>query len=167
MSGDGRDPIPRLLPGEPLPARAYTPGLTPRPAEEDRPATPPCDPPRWRDCHAYLRGIDLFNHGFYWEAHEAWEEVWNGLGRKGPAADLMKALIALAAAGVKVRQRRPRGVASHAARAAALLDGLAGTGPRLMGLDLTPVARAAAALAASPPDWDGARIALPFRLLPA
>jgi uncharacterized protein len=24
----------------------------------------------------YLRGIDLFNSGSYWHAHEAWEEVW-------------------------------------------------------------------------------------------
>ncbi|MER9007639.1 DUF309 domain-containing protein [Mesorhizobium sp. M0862] len=21
-------------------------------------------------------GIDLFNHGYYWEAHEAWEPLW-------------------------------------------------------------------------------------------
>ncbi len=23
-----------------------------------------------------LRGADLFNRGLYWEAHEAWEELW-------------------------------------------------------------------------------------------
>ncbi|TGQ49534.1 DUF309 domain-containing protein, partial [Mesorhizobium sp. M1C.F.Ca.ET.210.01.1.1] len=22
-------------------------------------------------------GIDLFNHGYYWEAHEAWEPLWH------------------------------------------------------------------------------------------
>jgi predicted metal-dependent hydrolase len=24
----------------------------------------------------YLHGIELFNSGKYWEAHEAWEEIW-------------------------------------------------------------------------------------------
>ena len=29
---------------------------------------PPPDPVRWLDCRPYLYGIDLFNHGYYWEA---------------------------------------------------------------------------------------------------
>lgn len=46
----------------------------------------------------YLRGIDLFNHGFYWESHEAWEAVWISAGRRGSVADFLKALIKVAAA---------------------------------------------------------------------
>jgi hypothetical protein len=50
---------------------------------------------------AYLRGIDLFNFGYWWESHEAWEGLWRACGRRGPAADFLKGLIKLAAAGVK------------------------------------------------------------------
>jgi hypothetical protein len=57
----------------------------------------------------YLRGIDLFNHGFYWESHEAWEAVWISAGRRGSVADFLKALIKVAAAGVKAREGREAG----------------------------------------------------------
>jgi uncharacterized protein len=25
---------------------------------------------------AFGWGLDVFNHGYYWEAHEAWEGLW-------------------------------------------------------------------------------------------
>jgi hypothetical protein len=28
------------------------------------------------DSDAFLWGLDLFNHGYCWEAHEAWEGLW-------------------------------------------------------------------------------------------
>jgi predicted metal-dependent hydrolase len=73
---------------------------------------------------AYLYGLDLFNHGYYWEAHEAWESQWHAAGRHGPAADFLKALIKLAAAGVKAREGRAAGVRQHAQRAERLLRGV-------------------------------------------
>ena len=76
----------------------------------------------WRNNKAWLWAIDLFNQGFYWEAHEAWEGLWHAAGRRGPTADLLKGLIKLAAAGVKARECRPEGVKLHAARAAELLE---------------------------------------------
>jgi predicted metal-dependent hydrolase len=64
-----------------------------------------------------LRGIDLFNHGYYWEAHEEWEGLWQVCGKQGILATFLQGLIKLAAAGVKVRQQRPRGVRIHSSRA--------------------------------------------------
>ena len=61
--------------------------------------------PRW------LYALDLFNGGWYWEAHEAWEAVWNALGRTTPEARFVQGLIHLAAAAVKVREGKPNGVA--------------------------------------------------------
>ena len=46
-----------------------------------------------------LYGIDLFNHGFYWEAHEAWEGLWIACARRGPTATYLQAFITAAAAG--------------------------------------------------------------------
>jgi sugar phosphate isomerase/epimerase len=85
----------------------------------------PLIPHQWRSNREYLYGIDLFNHGYYWEAHEAWEAVWQVVGRSGVEATWLKGLIKLAAAGVKAREGNPRGVARHARRAAELFGEVA------------------------------------------
>ncbi|MBD3274276.1 MAG: DUF309 domain-containing protein [Candidatus Marinimicrobia bacterium] len=33
----------------------------------------------WQTSDAYKFGFDLFNFGYYWEAHESWEEIWQQL----------------------------------------------------------------------------------------
>lgn len=73
--------------------------------------------------HHYEHGRRLFDAGYYWEAHEAWEHLWILLGRRGPAAETIKGLIKLAAAGVKVLEGRPTGAERHATRAVELLSG--------------------------------------------
>ncbi len=112
-----------------LPQYTYVPGQTPHPVSDPRghsfgfPAEPtePLDPlhpersPRW--CEA----VGLFEGGYYWEAHEAWESLWHAAGRSGPVADFLKALIKWAAAGVKVREGRPEGTRRHCRRAAELI----------------------------------------------
>lgn len=124
----GTRAIPRLMPNEPFPPYSYVPGQSPHPISDPRghsygkeiePPELPA-PEKWRGCPVYLYGLDLFNHGYYWEAHEAWESLWHVSGRKGTAADFLKALIKLAAAGVKHRAKQPAGVRSHACRAAKL-----------------------------------------------
>ncbi len=42
------------------------------------------------------RGIELFNAGRYWDAHEAWEEAWMP-DRNGPDGGFYKGLIQVAA----------------------------------------------------------------------
>ena len=114
--------IPPRLTAYALPATAYVPGRSVRSAVAGGGGPHPAvgdlaQMHRW--------AIDLFNHGYYWEAHEAWEAIWIALGRRGAQADFIKALIKLTAAGVKLRQRRPRGAVRHARRAAELFAGCA------------------------------------------
>ncbi len=78
-------------------------------------------PDAWLSSGDYCWAIDLFNQGYYWEAHEAWEQLWIAAGRSGTVADFLKGLIKLAAAGVKLREGNPRGVKRHAVRAGELL----------------------------------------------
>src|ERR1700758_4469822 len=121
--------IPRLLPERAFPPYAFVPGRLPHPHTDPAGhsfgvAPLPADPLEegdWQRCRDYLRGIDLFNHGYYWEAHEAWEGLWHACGRTGLTADFLKGLIKLAAAGVKARAGNPGGARSHARRAAELL----------------------------------------------
>jgi hypothetical protein len=121
----------------------------------------------WESSDAYLRGFDLFNAGYYWEAHEAWEALWHAHGRTGAVAWIVQALIKLAAAGVKIRERRPAGVRTHATRAAALLERAREAGGRYQaGLDLDSVADRARQVADHPPEHTGpreARVARVFR----
>jgi predicted metal-dependent hydrolase len=119
---------PRLLPDEPLPPYTYIPGQAPHPVSDPqghwfgRPfvVPTPLDSQRWYESSTYLHGLDLFNHSFFWEAHEVWEGLWHAAGRKGTTADFLKGLIRLAAAGVKHLANNPQGVKSHASRAAQL-----------------------------------------------
>ncbi|HEX8201303.1 MAG TPA: DUF309 domain-containing protein [Isosphaeraceae bacterium] len=159
-----------MSPEEPLPPYAFVPG-GPWPHPTSSPAGHAFGRPQvtaapivdddWRRSADYLRGVALFNAGYYWEAHESWERLWHAHGRSGPTADLLKALIKLAAAGVKVRQGQPAGVASHALRAAALLERVrTRAGDRQLGLDLGAWIEVARGIAAEPPadPWPGARV---------
>jgi uncharacterized protein len=100
----------------------------------------------------YLRAVALFNAGYYWEAHEVWEVLWHAAGRHGPTADVLKALIKLAAAGVKVREGRENGVRTHSGRAALLFASAAEQGgPIQLGLNLHLWALRSRELAQNPP----------------
>jgi len=148
MTKSSISPPPRLVPERPFPPYAYIPGRTPHPTRDpdghsygagpESPAPPA--PQDWRACRDYLYGIDLFNHGFYWEAHEAWEGLWIACGRQGTTATFLQALINLAAAGFKARWGNARGMRANAGTALRLFKAAASqigpAGPRYMGLDV-------------------------------
>ena len=155
---------PRYAPERPFPPYAFTPGRAPHPRSDPeghsfgRPEPEPerLDLARWRDSEEYLFGIDLFNHGYYWEAHESWESLWLAAGRHGPTAEFLKGLIKLTASALKVRLEQPEGAQRHARNAIAHLESAAAaTGSRwLAGLDIDcaqAIARRLEALAAAEP----------------
>lgn len=55
-----------------------------------------------------LRGVELFNRGEYWHAHEVWEEEWTP-DRKGPDSGFYKGLIQVAAGCLHYTRRNRRG----------------------------------------------------------
>lgn len=132
MSSDRKTPPGRYLPARPFPPYAYVPGQGPHPVRDPaghshgdaNPAVSAVDPAAWRDCPVFLYGVDLFNHGYFWEAHESWEALWHAYPAESEAAKLLQALIKLAAANVKRREGRPRGVERHAGKCRTLLSGL-------------------------------------------
>ncbi len=171
----------RLVPGEPLPPYSYVTGRYPHPTRDPAghsfghaPLAPAAiDSGRWQASRAYLFGCDLFNYGYYWEAHEVWESLWQASGRRGMTADFLKALIKLAAAGVKSREGRAEGVRRHAARAAQLLEGVRkGVDDKeYLGLDLDWLVEMVSQLEARPVVGKSPRtpveIVFGFRLWPA
>ena len=158
------------MPGGPWPH----PRSSPRGHSYGRVETPPepIAPGGWASSQAYTTGIALFNAGYYWEAHEVWESLWHAHGRRGAVADLLKALIKLAAAGVKARERQPHGVTVHANRAANLIRATQqALGPIVLGLNLVECEAFAEGVAAAP-TLDAAAadvpvsVVFPFRLEP-
>lgn len=149
---------PRLIPNRPFPPYTHIPGATPHPVGDpaghsfgrQESACSPPDPANWRACDPFLWGVDLFNAGYYWEAHEAWEAAWIAAGRSGPTADFLKALIKLAAAGVKLYEQNPAGARRHLRRARDLFQRVRAALPpnagRMFGLNVPALGESAARL---------------------
>lgn len=96
----------------------------------------PLDPRLPGENEDYLYGIDLFNHGYFWESHVWWEAIWNEAGRKGELADFLKGLIKLAAGGVKINLAEEDVSIGHIDRALELLAPIAENHPSYAGLDM-------------------------------
>lgn len=98
------DEAPPRYSERPLPLQRYLPGRTPRPripetagaeaAARFEGASP------WSG-DAFLHGVDLWNHRYFWEAHETWEDPWRAAGREAPLGLFLQGLILLAAAALK------------------------------------------------------------------
>ncbi len=97
-----------------FPAYAYTPGRDPHPRTDPRGhsyrlpgATTPQmtyrPPESWRDCPDYLYGCDLYNHAYWWEAHEVWEGLWHLAPRVGMQRRFLQGLIQLSIGHLKLR----------------------------------------------------------------
>src|SRR5262245_41358414 len=118
----------------PLPPYTYVPGRTPHPVsspEGHMRGHAPLDvgdPARWWNGEAFRTGLTLFNHGYYWEAHEAWEAVWKALPRNGTDSLFVKGLIKLAAGGVKCMEGNVAGAQRHFRRSVELINAGARTG---------------------------------------
>lgn len=148
---------PRLLPERNFPGYAYQPGKNPHPVRNPLGHSYRSEPltvvtvEESLSSHVFRWGIDLFNHGYYWEAHEAWEPLWHAAKRSAQHRLFFKGLILLAAAGVKIREGKRVAAMRHATRAAALFRQVALLPSRLFeaAIGMTPDALAIEAEAAS------------------
>lgn len=114
---------PPRLTREPLPAYRHLPGDTAHPVrhpEGHSHEEETAEPEGTVSEHA-LRGADLYNRWYFWEAHEAWEQAWILAGRQGRAADLVQGLVQVAAAMLKTRLGNRRGAMRLADRGMDLL----------------------------------------------
>ena len=121
------DPSPPRRSVLPLPGRRHLPGEGPHPAAEGFVAVADWD---W--------ACDLFDHRYYWEAHEAWEAAWAPLRRTSPEARFLQGLICGAAFVIKHHQGRHGGAARLLERARDHLTvATAALGPRPRGIDVS------------------------------
>ncbi len=107
------------------------PGLDPHPLKDPRGhrAPPPSPPDRWR------YGLDLFDHGYLWEAHEVLEQMWKALPVRSPERDLAQAIILAAASLLRAHLGDDRSASALCARAVALLVRVSPATARAHGVD--------------------------------
>ena len=147
------DPGDRNIPRysrRPFPVYRYVPGLHPHPhrdpaghSYQPQPALnrhAPWRPRDWRTLDDWVFGVDLFNHFYFWEAHEAWEGLWAAVPRETAPSRMLQGLIQIAAALLKTHMRVLAGARVLSAEGLEKLRRAALAEPRLLGLDLGEVA---------------------------
>ena len=162
--GETYDARVRYAPARAFPSYAYLPGRDPHPTRDPRGHSPAQSkggssenasyfpPSSWSENEEYLFGVDLYNHGFLWEAHEAWENLWHLAKADADQAGFLQGLIQCSAASLKIPMEQPNGLAKLAEIGTARLEEVARrAGPRFMGLDLPPFVRDFRAFVASAP----------------
>ncbi|HAD03325.1 MAG: hypothetical protein A2091_13405 [Desulfuromonadales bacterium GWD2_61_12] len=108
---------------------------------QDEEYLPGFTPDDWATCEIYLYGIDLFNHGYWWEAHEAWETVWLAAGQRSTrCGTFVQGLIQLAGAQLKRFIHEPVGAQSLTEHGCAKLARVAGV---YLGIDVAALIAAA------------------------
>jgi predicted metal-dependent hydrolase len=96
------------------------------------------------------KGLELFNAGLFWEAHEAWESAW--LVEGGDVRQMLQGLIQIAAGYFKALvHRRPRAAAKLLASGLAKLEPIPDS---LAGLRLEPLRRAVATTIDEAQGWE-------------
>lgn len=131
----------RLRPNRPFPSYAFIPGKSIHPNKEGGHSFNEdelhCHPIDEKHMDDFYFGLDLLNHGYYWESHVLFEALWNAHHRRGPVADLLKALIKIGAAFIKKELGQTAATHGHFQRALELLRSLQREGHKtLINLDL-------------------------------
>ena len=116
-----------------FPRYRFLPGRQPHPTAhpDGHSYHPPDDPPvaveykpadQWRESVDYLYGCDLYNHGYWWEAHEAWEGLWQLTDKKGSQGQFLQGLIQVSACHLQLEQGHLRGVERLRTSSAGYID---------------------------------------------
>ena len=101
-----------------FPLYRYRPGENPHPTEHvqghsyEKAEKPILNssPENWVANEAYLFGVDLYNHFYWWEAHEAWEGIWKTVPRRSLMSHHLQGLIKISAAFLKWHEHNRAGV---------------------------------------------------------
>ena len=147
---------PRYAPQRPFPPYRFVPGLNPHPVSHPqghsyrggaREAPPPrFAPERWRENVEFLHGCDLYNHAYWWEAHEAWEGLWHLTRKDGEEGLFLQGLIQIGASSLKRHMGETDGSVKLAQLGVQKLRAVVASAPQrreFMGLDVAAFADAA------------------------
>ena len=100
----------RFLPGRDPHPHTYPEGHSSRSPGESPPPVEFKSADQWRESVDYLFGCDLYNHGYWWEAHETWEGLWQLTDKSQVQGQFLQTLIQVAAGHLKLHMGKLAGV---------------------------------------------------------
>lgn len=119
---------PRYCQDRDLPGHAYLPGQGARPTEDGH----PWKTQAWNGSEEsllanteFLWGIDLYNHGYYWEAHEVWEGLWMHSAKDSRTRPLLQGLIQCTGAALKAKVGQAEGCTRLSLKGLAKIESIA------------------------------------------
>ncbi len=137
---------PRYRPGQRFPDYRYVPGLHPHPVRDpgghsygndivagEHASGRGAD---WRESAEWLWGVDLFNHFYFWEAHEAWESLWRDAEAGSDAKLFLQGLIQVSAALLKTHLGSVDGASRLSTTGIEKLSSVSERNPKFMGLNV-------------------------------
>jgi hypothetical protein len=127
---------------QPLPAYRFVPGRHPHPTRSAEghgvEGASELD-----EREAWLYGVDLFNTRYFWEAHDAWEKVWQAAPEGTRGREVVKGLIQIAAGLLKLHLGKEDAARRLAERGVLRIEEAAAHHGVWRGLNLASVARLA------------------------
>ncbi len=157
----------RYAPQCAFPPYAFLPGRDPHPTrnpeghsytEHEEPRVPYYECEEWRANEGFLFGVDLYNHGYLWEAHEAWEGVWIVSKHDELQRETLQGLIQCSAAALKLRLEESRGFAKLSSAGLGRLEFVCGQAEMpYLGIELRAFVESYREFAASDPTDSEAR----------
>ncbi|MFT4539302.1 MAG: hypothetical protein ACI841_001159 [Planctomycetota bacterium] len=139
----------RYAPERNFPSYAFIPGQSPHPTRDPKGHSFGEElPPRgtwdtnavWFEEEEYLWGTDLYNFGYLWEAHEAWEGIWQSCKHVDKLlGNFLQGLIQCSAASLKIPMEQPKGLAKLSELGTGRLTNVGdAAGGTYWGLDVEP-----------------------------
>lgn len=130
---------------QPFPPYRFIPGINPHPQRDPQGHSygkesediEYISPNEWRANQNYLYGVDLYNYAYWWEAHEAWEEVWHTTKKDVEEGQFLQGLIQISAAFIKWHLHQEDGMVRLYEIGINRLESVEHKHPKYMGLDLT------------------------------
>lgn len=146
MSGEPSTPQPEQerYSFEAFPPYRFIPGVNPHPHRdpgghsygEEHEKLEFMPPEDWQDNLEYLYGVDLYNYAYWWESHEAWEEIWHTTDKESPYGQMLQGLIQVSAAFIKWHLHQQTGMQKLFEIGRGRLEFVREHSPIFMGLNL-------------------------------
>jgi len=130
---------------EPFPSYRFIPGVNPHPTRDPKGHSfgrvphqkTPFLPHDWANNLGYLYGVDLYNAAYWWESHEAWEELWQPLVKESLDAQFLQGLIQISASFIKWHMQDELGLKKLFSLGISRLESVKTMHPQFMGIDLS------------------------------
>lgn len=127
-----------------FPPYRFIPGLNPHPVRDpqghsfgkEHELVQCGDPETWQQEQGYLYGVDLYNHAYWWESHEAWEDLWHTVNKDDVQGQFLQGLIQISAAFIKWHLHQQEGLTRLYDLGLGRLQFVCDHQSKFMGLDL-------------------------------